>query len=137
MPRFGSVVTTFMVVIMLVMVMMTVLMVVLMAVVFAAFRRRGQLAVQISGCQLFHRRVWKSGANLDAFLGEDGQRTLANATHNNNVRALLAQPAREKSRRVRRRCHWPDADNCSVLGVRLHEREFPAAAKVSVKPAFG
>lgn len=75
--------------------------------------------------------------DLDAFLGKDGQRPPANAAHNDDVRALFAQPARKKSRRVRRWCHRPDADNFPLLGVRLHEREFSAAAKMSVKPAFG
>ena len=95
-----------------------------------------QPAVEIRGGQYLHRGIGFTRPDLDAFLGKDGQRPPANAAHNDDVRALLAQPAREESRRVRRRGHRPDADNFSLLGVRLHEREFSAAAKVSVKPAF-
>jgi len=112
-------------------------MVVVVAVVFAAFRRRGQLAVQISGRQLFHRRVRQSGANFDALLREQFQGAPSDAARDDDARALLTQPARENSRRVRRWCHRPDADNFSLFGVGLHECEFFAAAKVSVKPAFG
>ena len=96
-----------------------------------------QPAIEIRGGKRFHRGVRFARPDLDAFLGEDGDRTLANAAHNDDLRTLLAQPARENSRRVRRRRHRPDADNFPLLGVRLHEREFSAAAKVSVKPAFG
>ena len=70
MPRFGSVVTTFMVVIMLVMVMM-VPWSCMMAVVCAAFRRSfGQLAVEIRGGERFHRGARSAGANFDALLRE-------------------------------------------------------------------
>ena len=96
-----------------------------------------QPAGEIRGGKRLHRGIRFTRPDLDAFLGEDGQRTLANAAHNDDLRALLTQPAREKSRRVRRRCHRPDADNFPLLGVRLHERELSAASKVSVKPAFG
>ena len=96
-----------------------------------------QLAIEICGGQRLDRGVRFTRPDLDAFLGEDGQRPPADATHDDDFRSLLAQPAREKSRRMRRWCHWPDADNFSLLGVRLHEGEFSAAAKVSVKPAFG
>ncbi len=96
-----------------------------------------QLAIDVRGGKRLCRGTRFTRPDLDAFLGEDGQRTLANAAHNDDLRALLTQPAREKSRRVRRRCHRPDADNFPLLGVRLYEREFSAAPKVSVKPAFG
>ena len=96
-----------------------------------------QPAIEIRGGKRLDRGTRFTRPNLDAFLGEDGQRTLANAAHNDDARALLAQPAREKAGLVRRRGHRPDADNFPLLGVRLHERELSAAAKVSVKPAFG
>jgi len=96
-----------------------------------------QPAIEIRGGKRLDRGTRFTRPNLDAFLGEDGQRTLANAAHNDDARALLAQPAREKAGLVRRRGHRPDADNFPLLGVRLDERELPAAAKVSVQPAFG
>ena len=119
------------------MLMMGMLVVVLMTVVCATFRCRGQLAVQIGGRQLFHRCVRKSGADFDALLREQLQGALANAARDDDARALLAQPTRKKSRRVRRRRHRPDTDDFPLLRVRLHEGELSAAAKVSVKPAFG
>jgi hypothetical protein len=96
-----------------------------------------QLAVEIRGNKRLHRGIRFARPDLNAFLGKYGQRPSANATHDDDFHPLLAQPAREKSRRVRRRCHRPNADNFPLLGVRLYEREFSAAAKVSVQPAFG
>ena len=96
-----------------------------------------QLAIEIRGGKRLRRGVRFTRPDLNAFLGEDGQRAPANAAHDDDARALLAQPARKKSRRVRRRCHRPDADDLPLIRVCLHERELSAAAKVSVKPAFG
>ena len=110
--------------------------VVVVTVVGAAFRRRSQFAVQIGVYQRFHRLTNDSGADFDALLGEKREGALANAARDNNLCALFAQPTREKSRRVRWRYHWLDADNFPLLGVGLHERELPAAAKMSVKPSF-
>ena len=76
-------------------------------------------------------------ANFDALLRKQIQGAPPDAASDDDACALLAQPAREKSRHVRRRGHRPDADDFPLLGVRLHEGEFSAAAKVSVKPAFG
>src|SRR5664280_10265 len=111
--------------------------VVMMAMVCAAFWRRRQLAVQIGSRQLFHRRVRKSGANFDALLREQIQGAPPNAARDDNIRALFAQPAREKSRCVWRRRHWSNAYNFPLFGIGLHECESFAATKVSVKPAFG
>ena len=116
---------------------MMMFMVVVVSVMFAAFRRRGQLAVQIGGCQLFHRCVRKSGANFYALLREQVQGAPPDAARDDDAGALFTQPARKKSRRVRWRDHRPDADNFSLFGVGLHECKFFAAAKVSMKPAFG
>ena len=112
------------------------LVIVVVAVVFAAFRRCGQLAVQIGGHQLFHCYVRGAGAHGDAVVIEIGKGALADTAGDDDTRALLAQPAREKSRRVRRRYHWLDADNFLLIRVSLHKRELSAAAKMSVKPSF-
>ena len=96
-----------------------------------------QSAVKICGGKRLHRGVCFARPDLDTFLGKDGQRPPANAAHNDDLRALLAQPAREKSRGVRRRRDRPDADNFPLLRVRLYKRELSATAKMSVKPAFG
>jgi len=69
--------------------------IVVMAVAAATFRRRGQLAVQIGGCQLLHGRIRKSGANFDALLPEQFQGAPPDAARDDDVRALFAQPARE------------------------------------------
>jgi hypothetical protein len=109
----------------------------MMAVMFAAFRRCSQLAVQIGRRQLFDRRVRKPGPDFDALLRKQLQGTPPDAARNDDTYVLLAQPAREEPRRVRRWYHGSNADNYPLLGVCLHERKFPAAAKMSVKPAFG
>ncbi len=96
-----------------------------------------QPAIDVRGGKRFCRSTRFTRPNLDAFLGEDGQGALANAAHNDDVRALLTQPAWVKSRFVRWRCHRSDAYNFSLLRVRLDERELLAAAKMSVEPAFG
>jgi hypothetical protein len=75
-------------------------------------------------------------ANFDALLRKQIQGAPPDAASDDNACALLAQPARKKSRRVRRRGHRPEADDFPLLRVRLHERELSAAAKVSVEPAF-
>jgi len=108
----------------------------MVAVMGAAFRRRGQLAIQIGGRQHFHWRARHSGANFDALLSEQCKRTLTDAARDNDFRPLFAQPTRKQSRCVRRRDHWLDADNFPLLGVGLHKRELSAAAKMSVQPAF-
>ena len=95
-----------------------------------------QPAVEIRGGKCLNRGVWLTRPDLDAFLGKDGQRASADAAHDDDFRSLLAQPAREQAGLVRWRGHCLDADNFPLLGVRLHEREFLAAAKMSVKPAF-
>jgi hypothetical protein len=119
------------------MVIVMMFMVVVMAVVFAAFRRRGQLAVKIRSHHRFHRRAGFAGADCDALLREKGDGTLANAAHDDHARALLADPAWEKPRHVFRRRHRPGVENFLLFWIRLHKRKLSAAAKVSVKPAFG
>ena len=108
----------------------------LIMVMGAAFGFVHQLAVEIRGGERIHCGARFTRPNLDALLRKQIQGAPPDAARMMTLRALLAQPARKKSRRVRRRGHRPDADNFSLLGVRLHERELSAAAKVSVKPAF-
>jgi hypothetical protein len=96
-----------------------------------------QSAVKICGGKRLHRGICFARPDLDAFLGEDGQRPPANAANNDDLRALLAQPARKEAGGVWRRLHRPDADDFPLLWVCLYQRELSAAAKVSVKPAFG
>ena len=59
-----------------------------------------QLAIEIRGGKRLRRRVRFTRPDLDAFLGEDGDRMLANAAHDDDARALLPQPAREQPRRA-------------------------------------
>lgn len=103
----------------------------------AAFWFVHQLAVKIRRGERLHRGAGFARANFDALLRKQIQGTPADAARDNDVCALLVQPARKKSRRVRRRGHRPDADDFPLLGVRFHERELSAAAKVSVEAAFG
>jgi len=91
-----------------------------------------QPAIEIPGGKRLHRGSRFASTNRDALLRKQRDGSLSNAAHDDDVCALLAQPAREKSRRVRRRCHRLDADDLPLFGVSLHEREFAAAAKVSV-----
>ena len=118
------------------MVMMT-FVIVMMAVVFTAPWRRGQPAIQKGGGQFFHRRSRRSGADGDAVLCKNGQRPPPDAAGDHDLRALLAQPARKKSGRVRRRNHRALVENRSPSGIHLNEGKFPAAAEMFMKPAVG
>ena len=62
-----------------------------------------QLAVEPGVGQFFDGGPGLSGANGDALLRKEGQRAPPDAAGDHDVRTLLAQPAREKARRVRRR----------------------------------
>jgi hypothetical protein len=98
--------------------MITMSVVVMMTVVLTPFRGTGQLAAQIGGNQDLHSRPRPTGADRDAVLGEDVERTPADATHDDSGDALLAQPAGECTGLVLRRRYHLD-----VLGhflVRVH-----------------
>ncbi len=94
------------------------------------------LAVEPGVDQFFDSCPGLSGANGDALLRKEGQRAPPDAAGDHDVGTLLVQPPREKARRVRRRHHGPGVEDFALLGVRLHQRELPAAAKVSVEAAF-
>jgi hypothetical protein len=96
-----------------------------------------QLAVKICCDHRFHRCAGFAGADGNALLRKKGDGTLANTAHDNHACPLLANPRREKPRCMWWRYHRPGVKDFLLFGVRLHKRELPAAAKVSVKPAFG
>jgi len=119
------------------MAVITMLLIVKMAVVLAAFRSCGQPAIQIISRQLFYRGVRQSGTDFDALPLEQSKGAPPDTAGDDDVGALLTQPAREKARRMRRRHCRSDADNLLLLGVRFLQRELPATAEMSVQPAFG
>ena len=96
-----------------------------------------QLAVKICCDHRFHRCAGFAGADGNALLRKKGDGTLANTAHDNHACPLLANPGREKPGCMWWRYHRPGVKDFLLFGVRLHKRELSAAAKVSVKPAFG
>ena len=113
------------------------MMVAVMVMVAATFRRAAQLAVQEGRGQFFHGGLRKTRPDGDALLFEQRECAMADAAGDDHARALFADPAGEQPRRVGWRRHGANADDLALLGVGLHEREFSAAAKVSVKPSVG
>jgi len=91
-----------------------------------------QLAIEIRDGNLLGRGARFTRQNRDALQRKHIHGALPDAARNDDVRTLLAQPARKNSRRMRRRDRRFDVDYFSLIGVRLHERELPAAAKMSV-----
>ena len=71
----------------------------------AAFGHVEQLAVEKGMGQFFDGGPGLSGADGDALLRQEVQRTPADAADNHDLRALLAEPAREQPGRVRRGGH--------------------------------
>ena len=116
-------------------VMMAMLMVVMMSVVFATVRRAGQITFEIRSDQFFHRRVWKPGAHGDAVMGKVGQGPPTDATSNDDLNTLFAQPTRKQSWLVRGGGNDLRANHGFVLDIGFHERELTAAAEVSVQAA--
>ena len=103
----------------------------------AAFGHIEQLAVEVGIGQFFDGGSRGPGAHGNALLRKEGQRATANTPGDDHLRALLAQPAREQARRVRRGGHGVDAKNPALCGIGLHKGKVCAAAKMFVQAAFG
>lgn len=81
----------------------------------------GQVSVKISGCKRVNRRARLPGAHLDAVMVQIIKGALPDIGDNDHLDALLAQPARERTRFVRRCSDDLRADNDPVLPVRFHQ----------------
>lgn len=103
----------------------------------AAFGFIEQLAIQIGVGQFFDGGPDLAGANNNALLGKEGQRTPPYAAGNHDVRSLFMQPAGKKPRRVWRSGYGLDPENFALSRIGLHQRKFSAAAKMFMQAAFG
>ena len=116
-------------------VIMTMFVVVVMPMVFATIGCGRQLTVEIRSDQLFQGRVCHSGPHRDAMMGEVGQRALTDAARNDNLDALLTQPARKCAGLMFRRGQHVGMQRYLLFRVHLHQRKLTAAAEVSVQVA--
>ena len=108
---------------------------VVMSVVVAAVGCRVQQPAEISRHERFNRCARRPGAHGDAVVSEIGQRPVADAPRDDHLHTPLAQPARERAGLVFRGRDKLRMQHGLLVGVHLEEREFAAAAKVSVQPA--
>jgi hypothetical protein len=114
---------------------MAMLMVVMMPVVRATVGGSGQLAVEVGGDQLLDRRIRHPRPHGDAVMGEVGQSALTDASSNDDLNALLAQPARENAGLVFGGRQHLCAERDFSIRIHLDQRKLAATAKVSVEAA--
>ena len=110
----------------------------LTVLVIAAFLYLVQLSSQTGDHKRFGWRAGPSGAHLDPVMNQIVERPLTDAVaaNNENVNALLAQPAGKRTRFMRRRFDYLCANNYTALAVRFHEREMLGFPKMAGEAAI-
>ena len=98
----------------------------------AALGRLKQPSLQASSHQRLYRRVRKAGTHLNPVLGKNGQRTLADASHNDNLHSQASQPARKYTGLVLGGHERFVPQGGLGIGVHFDNRKLSAAAEVGV-----
>ena len=94
-----------------------------------------QRAAQPRLRQLFRRRARRAGVDRNPVLGEQIQSASAHAAGDDDLDALLVQPAGQESRLVRRRYHPRLVEDVFRTGVGFDQSELFAVAEVLGQPS--
>lgn len=89
-----------------------------------------QPSFKVGDHQRFHRCVRLSSPHLNAVLGKNGQRPLANAAGDDHLNVLFAQPSRERPGLVLGGGQNFGAQDGFCALIHFDQREVPAAAEM-------